>query len=190
MFVYKIKVNSYQYFGMTDNIQKRYNRHYNDLVKGSHHNPILQRSFNKNIDFNLEIVKECSSRKEASELEKNLILTEECVNIALGGDGGDTISNHPNKKNIIEKIKNTRSKIQINFSDKFIESQGSLSKRADIVWGNYKCGVCSRVIKGKSNFLRYHGDKCGKPRDKWFNNGIEEKLLAECPDGWYKGRLK
>jgi hypothetical protein len=195
-YLYKIKVNKFSYYGITSNPKERKNRHLNELNKNKHHNIILQRSFNKQKNFNFEILHTVNTQNEVYKLEKEYILTKECVNLTKGGDGGDTISNHPSKNEIIEKIKNTKNKIEITLSDDFLKNQGNIKKYSSIVWGNYICPKCKKVIKGKSNFLRYHGNNgeiCGLPTKKHFNNGTIQKFMYEDePKGkeWVRGKLK
>ena len=60
-------------------------------------------------NFNKEILEECESKESLNEREKywinfyNSTDREIGYNISLGGDGGDTISNHPNNNEIRRK---------------------------------------------------------------------------------------
>ena len=59
-------------------------------------------------NFRKEIIEECHSREELINREIFWIkelksITPNGYNISSGGNGGDTTSNHPNKKNIIQK---------------------------------------------------------------------------------------
>lgn len=47
--IYNLNNNKY-YIGSSQNIYKRYKRHYNDLINGNHYNVYLQRSYNKIFD--------------------------------------------------------------------------------------------------------------------------------------------
>jgi group I intron endonuclease len=113
--IYKITnlTNNKCYVGSAKDFNKRWNRHYLDLINNKHHSIKLQRSFNKHgIDnFMCEIIEEIP-------YEKNLIIERENYwineynskengyNIA-DASFGDIISTHPNKKEIIEKISKT-----------------------------------------------------------------------------------
>lgn len=61
-------------------------------------------------NFMKEIIDECTTNKELCEKEKYWIDYYKSTNlsigynISLGGDGGDVISNHPNKNEIIKKV--------------------------------------------------------------------------------------
>lgn len=166
-YIYKIKISGYTYFGKAVNVDGRINRHLEDLKNNIHHNIVMQRIFNKhNEELTYEILYENLLNEEANLIEKELIQNNECINIAKGGDGGDTLSNHPNRDEIARKISKNHCR---NFSAEWKNSQGKISERAEIVWGTYKCVKCLKDIKGKGNFLRYHGEngeKCGVPRPK------------------------
>lgn len=195
-YIYKITVNNFFYYGITKNLNVRKNKHYNQLKKNKHHNIILQRSFNKKNNFLFEILKTVNTKQEAIDLEIKYIKENHCVNMTSGGDGGDTISNHPNKVKIIKKVQKTRSQITFIPSEEFINNQGNIKKYGHILWCTYKCDKCNREIKGKSNFLRYHGENgelCGLPTKKYYNNGIIEKFMHENETKgteWVKGRIK
>lgn len=96
------------YYGSSQNIEKRWKRHKKELNNNTHHNVYLQRSWNKYGDnaFMFYIVEE---------VEYNLLLDVEQQYIDGNVDGyniasacgGDIITNHPNKNEIIEKIRKT-----------------------------------------------------------------------------------
>lgn len=164
--IYKITlIDKYYYYGQAIEPTTRFDRHLKALKNASHHNIIMQRIWNKYKDINFEILESNLTKEEADVREKNLIENEECINIAKGGDGGDTISNNPNRATIVKKqsINHCR-----NFSEEWKNSQGKISDRGEVVWGNYTCIKCNRDIKGKGNFLRYHGElgeNCGAEVD-------------------------
>jgi hypothetical protein len=195
-YLYKITINSFDYYGIAKNINTRKKRHLNDLKKNRHHNIILQRSYNKNNNFIFVVLQSVNTREEAAKLESKYINENECVNMTLGGDGGDTISKHPNRDQIIERIKATRKQMLITPSSEFLKSQGTISRYGDVVWGYYTCIKCGRNIKGKSNFLRYHGklgEMCGLSTKKHYNNGVIQKFMYEDePKGpeWVRGKIK
>lgn len=187
--VYQINVNKHTYYGITENQYRRKERHLKDLQENRHCNPILQRSFNLNNDFHFIVKDVFETREEAIKEEIFLISATDCCNIALGGDGGDTISQHPRREEIIKAIQESRSVKGYNFSTRFLNSQGKIKERN--VWGNYTCNKCKKEVKGKGNLTKYHNDNCGKPTKKWFNNGLEERFAFEPLDkNWIKGRIK
>lgn len=101
------------YVGSAKNFEKRWKRHFRDLKNNKHSSIKLQRAYNKygEENFKCEIIEELP-------YERNLILEREqyWINILHSkekgynvGDAtfGDTISTHPNKKDILARISNT-----------------------------------------------------------------------------------
>lgn len=108
--IYKIQnlVNGIIYIGSTVNFEKRKQRHLSALLNNQHHSVYLQRAFNKygSENFIFTIVEHFSSEIEARDAEQ-LILDEQydqLYNISKQSSGGDLISYHPNKDDIIQRI--------------------------------------------------------------------------------------
>ncbi len=104
MIIYKAtnKENGKYYIGQTKGTLKNRIRSHKSASKNKDN--IFYRAIRKyGIDaFEWEVVEECSSKKELDECEVRLIAENlEGYNIAKGGEGGDTISNHPD----LERIK-------------------------------------------------------------------------------------
>ncbi|MGG0177264.1 GIY-YIG nuclease family protein [Gottfriedia acidiceleris] len=106
--VYKIinKITGKYYIGQSIEIEKRFWRHKYELSQNIHHCLYLQRSWNKygEESFIFQIYKECE-KEEAVAIEQNF-LDNEKVNLYNTSDqvsGGDLISSHPNRENIIKK---------------------------------------------------------------------------------------
>ena len=110
--IYMIKnvVNGKFYIGSSKDINKRWIIHKSRLKTNKHDNIILQRSYNKHGEdsFIYSIIEE-------TELD-NLLIREQyyldlykndnlCYNIGLKSSGGDNLSNHPNREEIIEIIR-------------------------------------------------------------------------------------
>lgn len=113
--VYKIsnnKSNKY-YIGYSCNIDKRWKRHKRELKNNTHCNLYLQRVFNKyGIDtFKFEIIHKCENKDEAKNIEleylEDLSIRNELYNLHFNNSGGDLLSSHPNKEEIIKKISAT-----------------------------------------------------------------------------------
>ena len=110
--IYKITClyNNKIYIGSSKNIPKRWKRHISNLKNNTHVNIHLQRSFNKyGINFfSLDIIENCSIEllleKEQYYLD-NIKPYKHGFNISKGSNGGDNLTNHPNRVKIIEKIK-------------------------------------------------------------------------------------
>lgn len=121
MGVYKIifKLTGDLYIGSSKNIRKRQIRHFSNLRCGKHHNIFLQRVWNKygEENFDFEII-------ENLEHESDLFVRETFWINALSptynlGEvgGGDMISNHPSKDDIIRRIADTLRKNISKLSD-------------------------------------------------------------------------
>ncbi len=113
--VYKIsnnKSNKY-YIGYSCNIDKRWKRHKRELKNSTHCNLYLQRVFNKyGIDaFKFEIIHVCENKDEAKNIEleylEDMSIRNKLYNLHFNNSGGDLLSNHPNKEEIIKKISAT-----------------------------------------------------------------------------------
>lgn len=106
--VYRIKnkINEKCYYGSSKYIEKRWQRHKNELRKNKHINDLLQRAWNKygEDNFIFEIVEECNVNNLLEIEQKYLDLTPE-YNIGLKSSGGDNITKNPNKELIIKNIK-------------------------------------------------------------------------------------
>lgn len=113
--VYKITntITNKYYIGYTKDIYKRFSGHRNTLKNGHHQNIILQRSYNKYTlqAFTFEILHQYDNIEDAKnkELEylQNLEIRESLYNIHYNSSGGDILSNHPDRKDIISRITNT-----------------------------------------------------------------------------------
>lgn len=105
--IYRIKniLNNKCYYGSSKDINKRWNRHKNELNKNKHGNILLQKSWNKygNENFIFEIIEECDINllleKEQYYLDKNPEF-----NISKKSSGCDNISDNPNRNEIIKKM--------------------------------------------------------------------------------------
>lgn len=101
------------YIGHSQNIEKRFKTHKYNLKRGKHINMFLQNSYNKyGLDsFTFEIIHKFDNVEKSKEKEleylQNLEIRKELYNLNYNNDGGDMLSHHPNKKEIIEKISET-----------------------------------------------------------------------------------
>lgn len=113
--VYKISnnISGKYYIGYSENIQKRFKEHIYTLEYNKHQNIILQRSFNKCglENFTFDILHEFDTVNEAKEKEleylQNIEIRPFLYNIHYNNSGGDTLTNHPDREKIIERISNT-----------------------------------------------------------------------------------
>lgn len=110
--VYKIvnKITGKTYYGYSKDIYERFKKHKTDLKNNNHQNIILQRSYNKYSLESFEFIIlhtydniEDAQKKELEYLE-NLELRPMLYNINYTNSGGDIISTHPDRDNIIQRI--------------------------------------------------------------------------------------
>jgi group I intron endonuclease len=108
--IYRIRniVNNKCYYGSAKNIKRRWSKHKSQLKYGRHENILLQRAWNKygGENFIFEIVELCNETELLLVEQKYLNMNPE-YNIGKQASGGDNITNHPNKVNIVERIKST-----------------------------------------------------------------------------------
>lgn len=110
--IYKIinKTNGKYYIGSSQNIERRWETHKSQLNTQKHINIFLQRSWNKysSDNFELKIIQNCDgySREEIFLIEQNYLdnLSEETYNLSKNAKGGDNLTNHPNREEIISRI--------------------------------------------------------------------------------------
>lgn len=124
-------------------------------------------------NFKCELLQECFSIKELNNAEKfwiqkyDAVNSSEFYNLASGGEGGSVMLNRIFINNgIIERRILKDEPIPEGFK------RGSLP----CTYGD-KISAAKKGMPSKSK---------GK---KWFNNGVEQTLAHECPEGWMEGRL-
>ncbi len=110
IFTYKIQniVNDKYYYGSTVAGKSRFYQHRTDLKRGDHHCIYLQRAYNKygsdSFRYMIDIV--FDNEEDARNHEQHIIDTvPNLYNTSKCASGGDLISYHPNKQEIIKKMK-------------------------------------------------------------------------------------
>ena len=131
---------------------------------------LIQRAVKKygKDNFSFEILETIADSSKLNERETFWIqklksyLRKIGYNISNTSFGGDTISRNPDRNIICDKISKSAKKRYHNnkVSILFLEQQGKIADRG--VFGEYECSKCLKIVKGKSNYLRYHEDNCGK----------------------------
>lgn len=104
--IYKIqnRLNGNIYVGSSKNIGKRIKRHKRDLKRGVHHNIYLQRAYRKYGEvFEFFILEEVAPDKLLHKEQEWIDALKPKYNIGCVG-GGDNITNHPNREDIIKKL--------------------------------------------------------------------------------------
>jgi group I intron endonuclease len=99
------------YIGSSVDINNRFNEHIQTLNRNAHQNLNLQNLWNTG-RCNLELgIFPTETREAAYSLEQELIINNKdspsLLNIGLGVYGGDNITLHPNRENIINQMKDT-----------------------------------------------------------------------------------
>lgn len=169
--VYKISNNlcpeGKYYIGYSSHIRSRWNNHKWDLKNGKHINMYLQRAYNKYGAecFTYEILHECETKEEAQEYEtsylQDLTIRDKLYNLLYDSIGGDTITHHPNREEILRKNKILRQ----------LHPQTSFRKDAPIVidgvnyTGITEAGkilnipsrtINDRIYSSSPKFINYH----------------------------------
>lgn len=112
--IINILTNKY-YFGSSKSVKRRFSRHKYELKNNKHHCLFLQRSYNKHgcDNFKYQIDKEFNTIEEARKYEEQYLLNnyDNLYNTSKKASGGDLLSYHPNKDEIIKKRSNTLKKI-------------------------------------------------------------------------------
>lgn len=109
--IYCITINDMYYIGSAKNFDKRLDRHLKNLDSKTHHNIILQRSYDKygrdyllfDILEHVPYEKDVIVEKEQHYIDEyKRLYGSRCCNLS-SATFGDTISNHPNRDKIIER---------------------------------------------------------------------------------------
>ena len=99
------------YIGYSKEIEKRFHTHKMLLRASRHFNILLQRAYDKYgcDDFTFDILHTCNATDEAKELELKYLedtnIRPLLYNIHYNNSGGDLLTYHPNRTEIIEKMK-------------------------------------------------------------------------------------
>lgn len=156
------------YVGSAKNFKKRWNRHLKDLKKGTHSSTKLQRAYNKYSvsDFLFKIVERTEYKKPDIVEKENFYIKhfnakKNGYNIA-DASFGDTLTNHPNREDIIARIKKTLLKINSNMSkEDRAKKYGHLLEANP----NWKGGSSKRPCDCGNKKSRSY-DRCLNCRDK------------------------
>ena len=102
------------YIGYSCNVKQRWQTHKSTLTRGNHRNIRMMNAYNKyGADcFTYEILQECETEEEAKNVElsylEDLTIRDKLYNLHYNSSGGDLMTYHPNKEQIIERMKNTQ----------------------------------------------------------------------------------
>jgi len=97
------------YIGYSCDIHKRWRTHRSTLKSNKHCNIRMQRAYEKygSECFDYEILQECETEEEAKNVElsylEDLTIRDKLYNLHYNSSGGDLLTYHPNKEEIIER---------------------------------------------------------------------------------------
>lgn len=149
-------------------------------------------------NFNKEIPEECGSVEDLNEREKYWIgfynSTDRKIgyNIALGGNGGDTISKHPNKDEI--RSKHSEWMIENNPTRGRKKTEDEIERWKESFVGKYRDENNPNFGSKRTESSK---DKMSKTRKKWWNNLSDDeredisKKISEAnkgKEGYWKGK--
>lgn len=186
--IYKIicTKNSRYYIGSAKNIKRRWNRHLNDLKNNKHVNIHMQRAYNKygKDSFNIEILEYCNECdiliREQFYLDKMMPYIDN-FNIGEKAIGGDNITHHPDRDNIVLKMKNALYNRYENQTEedklkRSLNIMGEKNPNFGNKWNNQQRERMSKQrkgldskIKGKS-FEEIYGEEKAKELKKSISN--------------------
>lgn len=140
--IYKLEIGPYYYIGYTENQDKRFKTHLRELKKQRHHNSNVQSKFNEegadNLSFSIisSFETEREARLEEESLIKNAMQTDlrHVLNQSTYSSGGDLISNHTNKDEVLKRRSAT---IKANASVMTKEERSAVWGKPGILNGMY-----------------------------------------------------
>lgn len=180
--IYKITciANGKFYIGSSKNCEKRFSQHKNKLKSGKHINIHLQRCYDKHGESNItyEVLCESGLDRLREREQFHIDYLKPKLNFSLFASGGDIISGHPYRKNIINKMKQTLRKTISDFPPEIRKTKYSRALDTNPNWQggkSYKycscgkrigyyhacCMDCKDISGDKNPFYgRKHSDKC------------------------------
>lgn len=179
--VYKISNNlcpeGKYYIGYSCHIRRRWNNHKRLLKNEKHVNMYLQRAYNKYGAecFTYEILHECETKEEAQEYEtsylQDLTIRDKLYNLLYDSIGGDTMTHHPNREEILRKNKILRQ----------LHPQTSFRKDAPIVIDGVNYSGITEAGKILNIPIRTINDRIYSSSPKFINyHFLDEKKQTEA----------
>lgn len=156
------KTDGKYYIGSSKNLHVRKRTHFNYLRKNKHHNIHLQRAFNKQkeSDFEFIVIEFCDNLKDREQAILDELDLQKCYNVSLSACGGDLISNHPNRDDIIKRNSKTLNDWVASLSPSQLKKKFSypLDKNPNWRGGKTFCKCGNRINSGSMS--------CSKCRDR------------------------
>lgn len=173
-------VNGRKYYGSSMNIEKRLLSHQKDLMNYKHHNLFLQKSVEKyGIEhFTFSIVLETAFTDRAD----LLILEQTYIDANIGGfnmapaNGGDMISNHPNKDQIVAKRSATTKEKNAKLSDQERKIKyGNIGHKNGMFGRSHTEETKERIRKINLGHSRNKGSTWSDEAKEKFSNSLKGK---------------
>ena len=139
------------YIGYSCNIKQRLQTHKSTLRGGKHCNIRMQRAYEKygSECFDYEILQECENEEEAKNVElsylEDLTIRDKLYNLHYNSNGGDMLTFHPDREQIIEK--------------RAIEQK---KRNIELTQEEYKRRFCTKTGEKNGMYGRTHTDKVKK----------------------------
>ena len=179
-FIYEIKniINNKRYIGYTKDIEVRKKRHFKELHANKHHSILLQRAYNKYgpdcWEFNIIttfIEKDCALAWEYILINDDF---DNNYNTSRVAEGGDKISYHPNRENIVSSIRKA-----------VVQRFKNMSKEDKELWDKKFQGVNNSNYKTgyfmKSNILKRQQELEDKRKSLGLRSKQSISKLGETP---------
>jgi group I intron endonuclease len=193
--IYRIKniINDKCYYGSSKDINKRWLTHKRDLNKNNHINILLQRAWDKygGDNFIFEIVELCDVTDLLC-VEQNYLDLKPAYNIGLISNGGDNISNNPNRIKIIENIRKGNEKWLSSLTPDEIQLKFSRPHDTNPNWRggtSVKYCKCGNVMANNAKTCSNCRDRTGNKNPFYNKSHTNEtkKKLSEEKIGKYDG---
>jgi len=187
--IYKITntKNGKFYIGSSVNIQKRWNAHKRALRKNKHENILLQRSWNKYGEeyFQFEIIEETNDvlLQEQHYLDELKPYDPKIgFNIGKQATGGDNLTNHPDKENIITQIKQTCKTRYANMSEEEKQQRsnavkGDKNPNFGNKWNAKQRKRMSKYMTGRKHSAKTIELISNNTKQMWQNEESRKKLI-------------
>lgn len=174
--IYRIRnlVNDKCIYGSSQNIKKRWKQHRSNLINQRHENIIVQRAWNKygEDNFVFEKIEKCSIEDLKIVEQKYIDGNNGGYNIAPA-QGGDMLSSHPNRKEIIERRTETQRKTVAQMSDEERKEKWGRIGENNPNWRNG--GVSKKLCPKCGNIeIAATNNQCHNCRDR---NGINNPFF-------------
>ena len=192
------KINGRKYYGSSVYVEERMIRHLKELRAKRHHNIFLSRAFEKygEENFNFYIVEET----HYSDRDHLLQLEQKYIDENVGGynmapaNGGDLLTNHPNKEDIIRRATESNKKRNSELSEEEHRKKFVKYGEDNPNWRNggvcrKKCPICNEVrIESKYKTCANCRDRTGENNPFYGKKHSEESLnkMRESQNERYK----